>query len=144
MIPLLRQFKEVEDVIERSSIPCTFVRSNFYMENLYLQDFSKGLLLPLFGGRWAPIAVQDVAKCIVGIVQEPEPHMNKAYDLTGPELLYGEDIADIASRCLGRKIPFYDCQPEEFYELLVSQGVQHWLANGMADFFHCIGDSRVL
>ncbi|KAJ3089571.1 hypothetical protein HK102_006046 [Quaeritorhiza haematococci] len=138
-----QHFRDMEVEIENSGIACTFLRVNFLMENLRKQadliQRESVIRLPIVNGRWAPISAEDVAKAVAAMLRRPEPHMNKAYDLTGPELLSGADIARCASRGLNRDIRFESCSADEYVELVGRHGVPTWLGRSMADFLSRFG-----
>lgn len=133
-----QQFKRMEDLVAESDIPCCFLRCNLYMENLFLQALpiaqNNCVSLPLKEGRWAPVSVQDVAKAACAIMRFAEPHINKAYDLTGPDLITGSDIAHCLSECCGRQLECSDTSLQQYVECLERQGVHSWLARGLADY----------
>lgn len=65
---LEKQFSKIENIVKASGIPCCFLRTNMYMENILWQVeeiASNGtLLLPLGNGQLNLVALQDVANAI--------------------------------------------------------------------------------
>jgi uncharacterized protein YbjT (DUF2867 family) len=86
-----RQFRDIEESLINSGIPCTFIRSTFFMENWFMQadriKSENALHMPIRAGRYAPVSVEDVGKAACHILLDPTLHLNKAYDLVGPEVL---------------------------------------------------------
>src|SRR5438132_8558272 len=75
---------------------------------LYLAPMIRaGVLHVPFGtGRHAPIAAEDQARVIVGILENPSPHCGQVYPLYGPvEFTYAE-IAHVLSRGLGWEVRY--------------------------------------
>src|SRR5216684_2674884 len=81
-----------ERVFDWSGLTVVHLRPTYFAEwLLYLAPMIRaGLLHVPFGtGRHAPIAAEDQARVIVGILENPSPHGGKAYPLYGPvELTY--------------------------------------------------------
>jgi hypothetical protein len=48
-------------------------------------------------GRFAPLSIEDVGVSVATILLNPDAHRNKAYLLTGPEALTGEQQAQVRS-----------------------------------------------
>ena len=66
------------------------------------------LMLPYGKGRNAPPSNEDIAAVIAEILARPEGHAGKTYRPTGPKLLSPEDLAQILSKVLGRKVRYVD------------------------------------
>src|SRR5262249_51802631 len=71
-----------------------------------------GLLHVPFGtGRHAPIAAEDQARVIVGILEDPASHRGKIYPLYGPVEFTHEEIAQVLSRVLGKDVQYQQVGP---------------------------------
>src|SRR5258707_12592799 len=68
-------------------------------------------------GRHAPVAAEDQARLIVGILQNPGPHMGKTYPLFGPVELTQPEIAAVVGKVLGKEVKFKKVPIETFAEL---------------------------
>src|SRR5258708_10653379 len=73
---------------------------------------------PFTTGRHAPIAGEDQARVIVGILENPEPHRGKVYPLYGPVELTHDEIAKIVGQVLGRTITYQSMPIEKWAELV--------------------------
>ncbi|ORZ33199.1 hypothetical protein BCR44DRAFT_50108 [Catenaria anguillulae PL171] len=129
-----RQFQDMETLVSESGIPCAFLRSSFFMQSLLshyreIRDYCT-ISLPIGRGTTAPVDVKDVARAACAILVDPAMHAFKAYDLMGPQVLSGDDLAAAASRALGRRITFRACDPNEFIQVYRDHGVPEWLARG--------------
>lgn len=108
----------VEDYLRRSSSPYTFVRPNFFMQNLsttYAAAIRERdeIFVPAGRSRTAFVDARDVGRVAAVTLAEPG-HIGKAYTLSGEQSLSYRDVAAIMSDVLGRTIR-YDRPSEELY-----------------------------
>ena len=61
--------------------------------------------LPFADSAFGPIIVDDLAKVIVAILRDPEPHTGERYSISGPDVLSGEALLAAIGRGLGRAVP---------------------------------------
>ena len=90
-----------ERVFDWSGLSVTHLRPTFFAEWFlyYARDIKDGLVKMGFSktGKHAPIAADDQARVIVGILENPGPHAGKTYPLFGPkEYTYPEAFAEIS------------------------------------------------
>ena len=110
----LRNRIEVAEELRRGSVPTTVLRaatiigsgSASYEIIRHLANTSKLLLMP----RWAknrcqPIAIRDVVKYLVGVLETPET-VNQSFDIGGSDVLTYEEMLREAARLFGRKVFF--------------------------------------
>lgn len=94
-----------------------FHRAGFYAENILLyaeQAKTTGKLpLPLgAGNKFAPVALGDVAQVAAYVLTGEGPHgfsdehRGQLMVVTGPLLMAGDDLADVASKSLGMKLQY--------------------------------------
>src|SRR5438132_1620704 len=77
---------------------------------------------PIGPGRHAPIAAEDQARVIVGILENPNPHRGQVYPLYGPvEFTYAE-IAQVLSRVLGWEVQYKQVSIETMLTMMASGG----------------------
>jgi uncharacterized protein YbjT (DUF2867 family) len=62
------------------------------------------LPVPKGAGRNAPPSNQDIARVVVGALIDPQRHHGRTYRPTGPELLDGDQMAEVLSTLLDRKV----------------------------------------
>ncbi|KNE54204.1 hypothetical protein AMAG_00198 [Allomyces macrogynus ATCC 38327] len=141
------QFHDMERFVSDSGIPCTFLRCTFFMENLFAHAdevrLRSTISLPIGRGKCAPVSVVDVARAACAILNQATLHTRKAYDLVGPQLLDGPEIAAAASRGLGRPITYADCSRDQFLDLYERQGVPHFLAAGFGDILELVAANKL-
>jgi uncharacterized protein YbjT (DUF2867 family) len=111
-ITLTRWHRAAEKAIEASGIAYTFVRPNGFMQNY--ANFSGSTIktqnafyLPVGDGKVSYIDARDIASVAVAALTQ-EGHEGKAYEVTGPEALSNEEIAEIITQVVGRKINYVD------------------------------------
>ena len=113
-----------ERVFDWSGVTVAHIRPTYFAEwLLYVAPMIKaGLLHVPFGtGKHAPIAAEDQARVIVGILEDPAPHRGETYPLFGPVEYTYQETAQILSRVLGKSVEYKQVDFEEFQTTL--QGV---------------------
>ena len=84
------------------------VNPGYFADN-YLQLIDYAAHLGVFptitgDGKDAPPSNEDIARVVAAVLMDPDKHAGKAYRPTGPALLSGNDMAEILSRVLSRKV----------------------------------------
>ena len=83
-----------------------------------------GMLMAPFGdGKNAPPSNGDIARVAAGVLMDPAPHIGKSYRPTGPELLSPNDVADILTNVVGRKVKYQDSSLKMFAKATKALGV---------------------
>jgi NAD(P)H dehydrogenase (quinone) len=132
--PAARRHWLAECVLDWSGIGVTHLRPPFFLENLItianaatIRTEGK-IYLPYGKGRHAPVAGEDVARVVVGVLTDPAAHQGKTYVPTGPASLSMAEQADAFSHVLGRSVEYVDV-PVEHWRQLLSQvdGVSAYL-----------------
>ncbi|MGH9739051.1 MAG: NmrA family NAD(P)-binding protein [Candidatus Acidiferrales bacterium] len=84
------------------------VNPGYFADNyLRLIEYAAHLgLFPTIPGnsKDAPPSNEDIARVVVAALMDPDKHAGKQYRPTGPVLLSGNDMAEILSRVLRRKV----------------------------------------
>ena len=114
-----------ERVFDWSGLTVVHLRPTYFAEwLLYLAPMIRaGLLHVPFGtGRHAPIAAEDQARVIVGIVENPSQHGGKAYPLYGPVEFTYQGIANVLSRVLGKEVQYKQVSIETMLQMMASGG----------------------
>jgi uncharacterized protein YbjT (DUF2867 family) len=111
-----------EHVMNWSGLPVIHVRPTAFLDNplftvLASQTIKdRGLLLLPFGtGRTSPIASADVAAVVAELLQHPDDRIGATYELTGPDVLDIDGLAEQYAAALGRPISGEDA-PHEAWE----------------------------
>lgn len=102
---------KIEKMLRDSGIPWCFVRPSFFMQNLSgvhafeIKHFNR-IVIPAGRALTSFVDAKDIGEISAKILAEPDIHINKAYDLTGPEALSYEEAAEIMSRELKKEIVY--------------------------------------
>jgi len=102
---------KIEQTIRESGIGWTFLRPAYFMQN-FETTLKKELVerrrifLPAGLTKFTLVDVRDVGQVAAAVLSSPEPHIGKAYDLTGPDSLTFGQMAKILSSILRRPIDF--------------------------------------
>jgi uncharacterized protein YbjT (DUF2867 family) len=114
-----------ERVFDWSGLTVAHLRPTLFAESLLVLApmIRAGLLHVPFGtGRHAPIAAEDQARVIVGILEDPAAHRGKIYPLYGPVEFTHEEIAQVLSRVLGKDVQYQQVSLETMRQNMASGG----------------------
>jgi NAD(P)H dehydrogenase (quinone) len=98
-----------ERVFDWSGVAVTHLRPTFFAEWLLYNAFTikaGTLTSPLGPGKHAPVAAEDQARVIAGILENLAPHGGKVYPLFGPKEYTQIEIAQVLSRVLGKDVRY--------------------------------------
>jgi uncharacterized protein YbjT (DUF2867 family) len=127
-----------EQALNWSGLPVVHVRPTVVLEGFFLvltPDTVKAanqIRLPFGDGKTSPVSAEDVARVVSAILTNPEPHIGKAYNLTGPESGDMNFFAAEYSRALGRTITYQDIPVGPWREALLAHGLPVHLADHLA------------
>jgi uncharacterized protein YbjT (DUF2867 family) len=127
-----------EQALNWSGLPIVHVRPTVLLEGFFLVltpdsvRKSNQIRLPFGEGKTSPVAVDDVARVIVALLANPQPHIGKIYHLTGPQSESMHFHAEEYSKALGRTITYQDIPVESWREGLLALGLPVHLANHLA------------
>jgi uncharacterized protein YbjT (DUF2867 family) len=132
-----------EEYIKASGINWTMVRPTFFTQNFFNSartiKASDEIVLALGNAVVAPTDIRDVAE-VIRLVLIDDAHLNKGYDLTGPEALSLAQAAERFSNVLGREIRYVAQPVEEFRKVLTQVGLPEWRVNAVCDEFRLLSD----
>lgn len=104
-----------EHVLNWSGLPVIHVRPTTFLDNPLFTFLAKQavrdrgvLVLPFGTGRTSPIAADDVARVVAALLRDPADRIGHIYELTGPEVLDINGLAEQYSRALNRPISAED------------------------------------
>ena len=115
-----------EDVVRRSGVDFTIVRSAWFAQNYsegYLRDPILAGILPMPGGDMPEpiIDIDDIADVVVAALTE-EGHKGELYEVTGPRLMTFADMAAELSGVLGSPIRHIPISFEDFHANIARSG----------------------
>jgi uncharacterized protein YbjT (DUF2867 family) len=119
---------ETERFLRQCGIAYTIVRPNSFMQNfITIMPPADGLVyLPMGDGRVSYIDAYDIAEAVSAILENPQPHHEKVYSLTGPRGLEMNDITRIMTEMSGQHIAYIDIPEETARHAMISYGLPSW------------------
>jgi len=152
-IPLMLQhYWWGEKALIDQGLPVTVLRNNFFMNHLLKTDSdniqNEGWFTnPLGAARNSFVATRDIAEAAaVVLVEGPEQHANKFYDITGPEPQTMAEIAADLGRAMDRTLEYRAQTMEDFENDFGSTRAEffEYLSNGFycrasPDFYNLTG-----
>src|SRR4029077_18262525 len=127
-----------EQALNWSGLPVIHVRPTVLLEGFFLiltpdsVRQSNQIRLPFGEGRTSPVAVEDVARVIAGLLANPQPHIGKIYHLAGPQSENMHFFAQEYSKALGRTITYQDIPVKLWRDELLKQGLPPHLVHHLA------------
>lgn len=124
---LARTHWHTEERLRESGMAWTFLRDSFYLDFLPAMAGDDGVIRgPAGTGRVGAVTRADVARCAAAILQSPDAHVGRSYDLTGPQALTFDEVARTVTEVTGRPTTFHNETVDEAYESRRPYGVPDW------------------
>ena len=105
---------QTEEILKKSGVAWTFLRNSIYADGLIPQAAKMvadgRVTVPAMVSRIGYVTRDDCAAAAAAVLATPG-HDNKAYDITGPELIGPREVADAASAVTGKKIDAVPADP---------------------------------
>ncbi|NUR62123.1 MAG: SDR family oxidoreductase [Catenulispora sp.] len=128
--------KTTEEALKETGLPYTFLRNNWYWENLtgsLAPSVEHGAIIGSVGeGRIAYASRADYAAA-AAVVATGEGHEGKVYELTGDHAYSYAEIAAEVSRQAGKEVAAVNLPPADYQAALEGFGLPTFLAEGLAD-----------
>src|SRR5580765_3084302 len=127
-----------EQALNWSGLPVVHVRPTVFLEGFFLVFTSDSvresnqIRLPFGEGKTSPVSAEDVAGVVAALLTDPQPHIGKIYNLTGPQSESMHSYAQEYSKALGRTITFQDIPVEPWRDELLESGLPVHLVNHLA------------
>ena len=132
----LSQHREAESAVRATGIPHTFLRPNFFMQNLLgiapQVKLQGAIFQPGANQSASHIDTADIAAVAAAVLRDPSRHANQAYTLTGPQSLTFPQIADILSRVIGKPVKYVDVPRDAAKQAMIGAGMPAWQAEGIS------------
>ena len=119
---------KIEKLLKESGIPYTFIRPSYFMQNLsttLVKDIREKnrIYLPSGKAKFLWVDVSDIGLAIAKVLENPKNHINKAYTITGTELLNFHEVAAMLSRHMGREIKYESPNLIKFFITKKREGI---------------------
>lgn len=120
-------FRRAEMELEKSGLTYNIVRPNWFFQNFntfWAQGIREqnGIFLPAGEAATSFVDTQDVSAVMARLLTSSE-FDNQAFDLTGPQALTHQEVADAISSVTPKKIVYQDIPPEILKKGLLSAGL---------------------
>ncbi|MCO5561327.1 hypothetical protein L7F22_014948 [Adiantum nelumboides] len=119
--PQQRQHWLAEQALNWSGLPVVHVRATVFLDHFFFSTWAAESIaadgtirLPFGSARTSPIATEDVARVITTVLEKPEGHIGKVYELTGPRSQDMNAIASEYAEALGRPVLYVDIPFDEW------------------------------
>ena len=121
----------IEERLRGSGIKWVILRPGFFMQNTFGQAASikndGKIVLPFPADLpFAFIDVRDTGAVAARVLLDPAPHVGEVYEFTGERSNF-EELADVFSRVLGRKITYVPVTFEQAEQVMKDRGIPDWL-----------------
>jgi NAD(P)H dehydrogenase (quinone) len=138
---LARHHWATEEHLRGLGLPFVALRDSLYADFLPLMRGADGVIRgPAGQGRFAPVAIDDVAACAVAALLDPA--LTGAFELTGPELITMASAAAVLT-AHGMPTRFEDESVEEAYASRASYGAPGWEVEGWVTSYLAIRDGSL-
>lgn len=142
---LARDHWVTEQHISASGIAYTFLRDNFYTDFFSYMVGEDGVLRgPAGDGRVASVTRADVARVAAAVLQNPSEHFGQTYDLTGPEALTFDEIAQTITELTGRTVSFHNETIEEAYQSRLAWDAPQWQYDAWVSTYTAIAAGELI
>ena len=135
-IGFARVHKDTEQAIRESGLPYTFLRNNWYWENVTGSlgaAVEHGAIIGSVGeGRIGYASRADYAEAAAAVLTT-EGHEGKVYELTGDAAIGYADLAAEVSRQAGKEVAFANLPQADYQAALGGFGVPDFLAEMLAE-----------
>ncbi len=115
--PQQKQEWLAQQMLRWSGLPMVFLRPTVFLESFLIQAAhgirdENVIRMPFADGKTSPIGATDVGAAAAAVLANPEPHIGKVYDLTGPRSMTMVELAQEFSDALGRPIKYVNVPPQ--------------------------------
>jgi uncharacterized protein YbjT (DUF2867 family) len=136
-----RSHREVEKIIEESGIPFAFLRPNSFMQSFITRSSQtiknqNAIYLPAGDEKISLVDARDVAAVAAELLtNNGSQHINKVYDITGPEALSHSQVAEILSKETGRRVSYVNISEEDLRKWMKEMSVVDWSIDNALELF---------
>lgn len=139
-ITLTRMHRSIELSVAGSQIDYVLLRPNGFMQNFerYAGSIKSGGVFyePLGDAKVSFIDTADIAACAVRAISEPSDQFSgHAYELTGPEALSDEDVANILSDVLEKDVEFMNIPDQAAADAMRGMGMPNLLVSALIELY---------
>jgi uncharacterized protein YbjT (DUF2867 family) len=142
-----RRHPVIDEAVRASGIPYTTFRPNFFMQDFmafYGETVRTAgtIFLPLGDARISHLDLRDLGEAAV-VALKDDRHLDRTYDLSGPEALHTSEVAEQISSAIGRTIQYQPIPAAALEAKLGEAGADPYFAAGLAELYTWIRESGV-
>src|SRR3974377_2044834 len=106
-----------EQALGWSGVPVVTIRPTVFLEGFFLRLVGPSVRdrgrieLPFGLGKTSPVAAADVARVVAAVLADPEPHLGRIYELTGPRSQDMHRVARGFADARNLEVTHYDITP---------------------------------
>ena len=131
---------EIDKYLEASKIKFTLIKPNYFMQNLggftnSIQQESCFYATITPRAKVSLVHITDIARLAHHVLINTDDHINKSYDITGPEALSFSDIAKYISIDLNKIVNYVQVSEQELKIQLSKDNIPEWFIKDMLGFF---------
>ena len=109
---------------------------NYFGETIKNQN---AIYIPAGEGKVSFVDVRDIASVAVALLTRNDAkYTNKAYSITGKEVLSYGQAAEVLSKELGRTISYIDIPEPDARKGMMKMGMEDWLIDAMMEYYTII------
>jgi uncharacterized protein YbjT (DUF2867 family) len=135
----------IEEHLRRSGVAWTILRPTFLMSNLLRGAggvrSEDAFLVPGAGAKIALVDPRDVAE-VAAVVLTGAGHDGRHYDLTGPESVTFDDVAEHLTAVLGRRIDYVALSDDQAATRFTAAGAPPWYVANVVTLFDILRQGR--
>jgi uncharacterized protein YbjT (DUF2867 family) len=90
--------------------------------------------LPMADAKLSPVDIDDIARVAVALLRGTG-HEGKRYEMTGPEAVTMNEIAERISSAIDRPVRYVDTDPADYRNTLLAAGIPAYFADAMDELF---------
>ncbi len=130
--------RRVEEKLKSSGLNYTILRPNSFMQNILAYSGpsirTQGVFYSSMGNaKISFIDVHDIATLAAKVLDAPQAHAGKTYELNGPEAVSYTEVAAKISRVAGRTVKYVDIPEAAQQKAMLEQGMPEWLVTALLD-----------
>ena len=133
-----QQHTESDEALMASGLPYTILRPNsFYQNMLWSADSIKEtgqFYLPFGDAKQSLVDVRDLTEVAFHAFMDRE-HQGKVYELTGPEGLSYNDVAEQLSTVISKEVTYVPVPNEVALQGMIDSGMPEWTAQALAELY---------
>ena len=136
-IQMGRWHREIEEHLINSGLNYTILRPSTFMQNFvnYTGDSIRrgnSIFMPLGEGKVSYVDVRDIAE-VAAVVLTTDRYFNQVLDITGPEAISVQEVAQAIASAVDRPIQYVDVPEEGARQSMLQAHMPEWMVNAMME-----------